>query len=113
MPPFPDHHVAEDVSPRTVMLYKDFGSPMASGPPDYFKLQTIRRQMRSMASQSPRSGARRFGCDYPRREASAAPSTRLPNLAQTMSGSMTPKPAKVEKPQSVPAMTRSLPTIRV
>jgi hypothetical protein len=35
-------------------------------------------------------------------EASSAPSARLRNFIQTMSGSTAPKPAKVENPQSVP-----------
>ena len=44
-------------------------------------------------------------------DASAAPSTIAPSLAYTMSSSTAPKPAKVEKPQSVPAITRSRPTM--
>ena len=52
-----------------------------------------------------------FGHLPARRDAIAAPSASTPNLAQTISGSTTPKPAKVENPQSVPAMTRSAPTI--
>ena len=41
----------------------------------------------------------------------SAPSANVFSLAQTISGSTTPKPAKVEKPQSVPAITRSRPII--
>ena len=40
-----------------------------------------------------------------------APSASEPSLAQQMSGSIAPKPAQVPKPQSVPAITRSGPTI--
>src|SRR5687767_14103738 len=43
----------------------------------------------------------------------AAPSARVASLAQTISGSTAPNPAKVEKPQSVPAITRPGPTRRV
>ena len=46
-----------------------------------------------------------------RREASCAPSTRDLSFRYAMSGSTGPKPAKVPKPQSVPAITRSRPTM--
>ena len=45
------------------------------------------------------------------REAISAPSARLPSFAQAISASTAPKPAKVAKPQSVPAITRSRPTM--
>lgn len=38
------------------------------------------------------------------------PSTSAASFAQAISGSTAPKPAKVERPQSVPAITRSAPT---
>src|SRR3569623_726798 len=41
----------------------------------------------------------------------SVPSRSDLSFSQTMSGSTVPKPAKVEKPQSVPAMTRSGPTM--
>ena len=43
--------------------------------------------------------------------AKAAPSTRASNLAQAMSGSTAGRSAKVAKPQSAPAITRSRPTL--
>jgi hypothetical protein len=46
------------------------------------------------------------------REASRAPSARLPILAQTTPGSTAACPTQVPKPQSVPAITRSRPTSR-
>ena len=56
--------------------------------------------------------ARRVDQCLPHRRSLAicAPSTSERNLSQATSGSTGPKPAKVPKPQSVPAMTRSRPT---
>ena len=41
-----------------------------------------------------------------------APSASAPSFAQQMSGSIAPKPDQVPKPQSLPPITRSAPTIR-
>ena len=57
-----------------------------------------------------RGYALRRGCGRRRSEARAAPSTSAASLAHAMSGSTLGKAAKVAKPQSVPAMTRSRPT---
>lgn len=78
---------------------------------------TTRRALwRRAAGWEPwRPGSAAGGIDALRRpqaraKASSAPCFRLRSLAQAISGSTTPKPANVEKPQSVPAITRSLPT---
>ena len=44
-------------------------------------------------------------------EIKAAPSDNVLNFAYAISGSTAPNPAKVPKPQSVPATTLSSPTI--
>ncbi len=64
-------------------------------------------------SRASRRSERRCRRVSPASQRSSAPAARLRNFSQTMSGSTTPKPAKVEKPQSVPAITRSRPTMRV
>src|SRR5262245_21332141 len=47
---------------------------------------------------------------HSRRDARRAPSARAPSLAHTMVGWISSEPAKVAKPQSLPAITRSRPT---
>src|ERR1700730_7449870 len=81
------------------------------------------RWMRRHGEQSvvhlrlPSCRARRFSTRTVRsyqssREASRAPSARLPSFAHTMSGSTAAWPTQVPNPQSVPAMTFSRPARR-
>jgi hypothetical protein len=72
------------------------------------------RRSASVSAGSARAVGGELGGKGQRRlSASAAPSVSVRNFAQQMSGSIGPKPAQVPKPQSVPAITRSGPTMSV
>ena len=111
-----------DIRFETVLVQSNPGS-CARWPPTSRPAGCARgspRCCRSTRPPAPTSSTRPAACAgrscwrprrAPARSASFAPSAIAASLAQQIVGSMGPKPAQVPKPQSVPAMTRSAPTM--